>query len=269
MAKKKTVLVVVAHGDDMEFLAGGTVARFVDEKGYDVHEYILTDNTKGSYCLSAEELRERSAREAEEAGEVLGLREVRQEGYPDGLLNEIHPNVLREKVMALIREGRADIVMSWDPFAPCEEHPDHRMVAMATLEAASLSAIPLFHPEHAHPPHLVNEAYWIAKHPWNAHLFVDISATIDKKIEALLKHETQMELTVDGLRLEAEALGVDASAFQDSSPEGCRKIMDMGIRSFCAGVGEQAGMAYAEQFRYEKLGMLERILGGDIVQPDF
>ena len=269
MDKKKTVLVVVAHGDDMEFLAGGTVARFVDEKGYDVFEYILTDNSKGSYSLSAGELRERSAREAEEAGRVLGLKEVRQEGYPDGLLNEAPPNVVREKIMAMIREVRADVVLGWDPFAPCEEHPDHRVGGMALLEAASFSSIPLYHPEHAHPPYLVTETYWIAKHPWNAELFVDVSGTIDKKIEALLKHETQMELTVDGLRLEAEALGVDAAPFQDSGPEGCRRIIDMGIRSFCAAVGEKAGMPYAEQFRYEKLGMLDRILGNDLVKPDF
>ena len=97
MSRKKTVLVVVAHADDLEFMAGGTVARFVKEKGYDVYEYILTDNSKGSYSLSAGELRERSVREAEEAGRVLGLKEVRQEGYPDGLLNEEHPNVLRAK----------------------------------------------------------------------------------------------------------------------------------------------------------------------------
>ena len=80
MGRKKTVLVVVAHADDMEFLAAGAVARLINEKGYDVYEYILTDNSKGSYRLSAKELIEVSAREAVEAGGVLGLKEVRLEG---------------------------------------------------------------------------------------------------------------------------------------------------------------------------------------------
>ena len=71
VAKKKTVLVIVAHADDMEFMAAGTVARFVFEKGYDVYEYILTDNSKGSYRLPPHELVETSAREAREAGRVL------------------------------------------------------------------------------------------------------------------------------------------------------------------------------------------------------
>lgn len=64
MTRKKTVLVVVAHADDMEFMAAGTVARFVNEFGYNVYEYILTDNSKGSYRLSPQELVEVSAKEA-------------------------------------------------------------------------------------------------------------------------------------------------------------------------------------------------------------
>lgn len=267
--RKKTVLVVVAHADDMEFLAGGTVARFVQEKGYDVYEYILTDNAKGSYRLPGEELIAVSAREAVEAGEVLGLKEVRLGGYPDGYLNETPPNVLRGQVMAVVREIRADIVMSWDPFAPCEEHPDHRMAAMATLEAASFCAIPLFHPEHQHPPCRVSEAYWFAKAPWQAELFVDISSTIDTKIAALLKHECQMVLTVDSLVAEAQAAGVDIPLLANIDGDGYKQVIEMGMRRYCAETGALAGMAYAERFRYEKLGMLDKLLGTDYVKCDF
>jgi LmbE family N-acetylglucosaminyl deacetylase len=269
MSKKKTVLVVVAHADDMEFLAGGTVARFVDEKGYVVYEYILTDNSKGSYRLSAQELIAVSAHEAVEAGKVLGLKEVRLEGYADGNLNEVHPNVLRGKIMAMIREIKADLVMSWDPVAPYEEHPDHRMVAMATLEAAAFSSNPLFYPEHAHLPYMVTEAYWFAKVPYHADLYVDISSTIDKKIEALLRHDCQMVLTVDGLVQEAEALGAEVPLFQNLDSTGYRAIINMGIRKFCAETGARAGLPYAEQFRYQKLGMLDDLLGTSFVQRDF
>jgi len=267
MGKKKTVLVVVAHADDMEFMAAGTVARFIDEKGYDVYEYILTDNSKGSYRLSKEELVEVSAREAVEAGEVLGLKEVRLDTYADGFLNEENPNVIRAKVMALIREVKADIVMSWDPFAPYEEHPDHRVVSMATLEAASFSTIPLYLPECA--PYTVTEAYWFAKAPYDTNLFVDISSTIDKKIEALLTHDCQMVLTMDILVQEAEALGIEVPAFQNLGEDGHRQVIDAGIRALCADVGKQAGMAFAEQFRYQRFGLLDKLMGAELVQRDF
>jgi len=269
MGRQKTVLVVVAHADDMEFLAAGAVARLINEKGYDAYEYILTDNSKGSYRLSAKELIEVSAREAVEAGRVLGLKEVRLEGYTDGELNEVHPNVLRGKIMSMIREIKADIVMSWDPFAPYEDHPDHRMAAMATLEAASFASNPLFYPEHKHPPHMVTEAYWFAKSPHNAELFVDISSTIDKKIQALLKHDCQMILTFDGFLREMETLGAELPLFKDLPPDGYRTIIDMGMRQFCAATGGKAGMAYAEQFRYEKLGSLDKLLGTNLIEPNF
>ncbi|MBN2309523.1 MAG: PIG-L family deacetylase [Candidatus Hydrogenedentes bacterium] len=268
--KRKVVLVVVAHGDDMEFLAGGTVARFVDEKGYDVYEYILTDNSKGSYRLGPAELAGASAREAEEAGRVLGLRAVRFEGYADGELNAEPVNAIRGKIMAVIREVKADIVMSWDPFAPYEGHPDHRVVAMASLEAASFSGNPRFHPEHAHPPHPVTEAYWFAKSPTNARCFVDISSTIDKKLEALLKHDTQMALTVDGILQEARALGVSVPGLEQAAEAGAHgALMDAGVRAFCARTGAQAGLPVAEQFRYERLGMLDTVLGAPAIEPDF
>lgn len=269
MKRKKTVLVVVAHADDLEFTAAGTVARFVDEFGYDVYEYILTDNAKGSYRLKPEELIATSAKEAVRAGEILGLKEVRLEGYSDGDLNEVHPNVLRDKIMAMIREVRADIVMSWDPFAPLEDHPDHRMVAMATLDAASFSGNPCFHPHHKHAPYPVTEAYWFAKVPWQAECYVDISSTLDKKIAALLAHDCQMLLTFDFLKQEADALGVDLPALS-SLPEGGHAVLiDAAMRDHCARLGASQGLPAAERFRYEKLSALEKMLNLTVIHPDF
>jgi hypothetical protein len=116
---------------------------------------------------------------------------------------------------------------------------------------------------------MVTEAYWFAKSPHNAELFVDISSTIDKKIQALLKHDCQMVLTLDGFMREAETLGADLPLFRDLPPDGHRAIVDMGLRQFCDATGAKAGMAYAEQFRYEKLGSLDKLLGTDLIQPDF
>jgi LmbE family N-acetylglucosaminyl deacetylase len=269
MSRKKTVLVVVAHADDMEFMAGGTIARFTEEYGYDVYGYILTDNRRGSYRIASDELIAVSAAEAEKAGRILGLREVRLEGYPDGELNEVHPNTLREKVMAMIREVRADIVMSWDPFAPGEDHPDHRMTAFAALDAAAFSGNPLFHPEQPHDPWPVTEAYWFAKHPRDAESFVDISSTIDTKIKALLAHDCQMAMTFDALRQEAAVLEAAVPALQQMDPENYAPLVEMGVRMFCERIGTAAGMAAAEQFRYQSFSMLDDIFGLGLVKPDF
>ena len=268
MSRNKTVLIVVAHADDMEFMAAGTVARMVREKGYNVYEYILTDNARGSYRLKGKKLTETSAKEAVAAGEILGLKEVRFERYTDGDLNEVHPNVLREKVMRFIREVRADIVMSWDPFAPYEEHPDHRMAAMAALEAASFSGNPRFYPEHSDRPYPVTEAYWFAKSPMNAGCVVDITGTMDIKLKALLAHDCQMCFTIDSMVQEAKALGADVPLLADTEIT-YQQLIEMGVRRWCAKAGESIGAEYAERFRYQNLGMLDTLLGAGIIERDF
>lgn len=259
--RKKTVLIVAAHADDMEFMAAGTIARFVDEFNYDVYEYILTDNSKGSYRLSAEELIRISAVEARAAGAILGLKEVRLQGYVDGNLDEVPKNTLRGQIMSMMREVQADIVLCWDPFAPYEEHPDHRHAAMATLEAAHFSGNSLFYPEHIHAPYQVTELYWFAKNPHNASLLVDITGFMDKKLASLLAHVCQMELTVDALAGEAKALGLDMPLLNDPGAEAQAQLIEMGIRNYFGELGKQAGVPYAEQFRYERIGMLEKVLG--------
>jgi len=267
MNAKKTVLVVVAHADDLEFTCGGTVARMTREFGFDVYEYILTDNARGSFRLDAEELIAVSAKEAKRAGDILGLKEVRLEGYTDGDLDQVPMHVLRGQVMAMCREVKADIVISWDPFAPDEDHPDHRTLGMATYEAASFCGNPKFYPEHPHPPYPVTEAYWIAKNPWRAEKYVDITSTIETKIEALLAHDCQMVLTVDSLRQEAEVLGLDLAQLTEAGDEAHRVLIAEGMRAHCAKVGAQAGMEYAELLRYQPLSMLATMLGADAVPP--
>ena len=51
--------------------------------------------------------------------------------------------------------------------------------------------------------------------------------------------------------------------------EGYGAVISEGMRNYCATVGQQAGMDFAEQFRYQRLGMLDIILGQQTTKPDF
>ena len=55
-----TVLVLTAHGDDMEFFAGGTIAKLCS-LGYEVHLVIATDNARGTFELTAEQCDDQQA----------------------------------------------------------------------------------------------------------------------------------------------------------------------------------------------------------------
>ena len=195
------ILVVVAHADDMEFLAGGTVAKMV-EGGSEVAELIVTNNERGSYDLPPGELVERSRQEAEAAASVLGLRQVEFLDYPDGMLSDFRFNEVRERIMGHIRKFRPDTIITWDPFAPYETHQDHRITGMAAAEAAGFANLPLFHPGQVKTKDdlvTVSGKYYIAKHHINQNHVVDITGQINKKIQALLCHRTQMELTLEAV----------------------------------------------------------------------
>jgi LmbE family N-acetylglucosaminyl deacetylase len=257
--KKKVILSVSAHGDDAEFMAGGTLARLADE-GHDLYMLIATDNDRGSYRLSAAELKAIARPEAEAAGKVLGAKGVFLLGYRDGDLCDVPQSVLRGQIMYHIRKLHADVIFCWDPFAPFENHPDHRALAFATSDASSFSALPLFHPEQftqgLHPQR-VTEWYWYSKAHWEINKHVDISTTIERKIQALYAYNCQMVLTIEDLLGDARAMGVDESRLSGIDAEKFEPLIDLGVRANDAKAGTELGCNYAESFRYQTIELPE------------
>src|SRR5438552_4005259 len=80
-------MVIVAHPDDAEFMASGTVARWV-EGGSEVTYVIVTKGYKGSEDPEMTPSRLTAIREAEQraACAVLGVANAVFLGYPDGYL---------------------------------------------------------------------------------------------------------------------------------------------------------------------------------------
>jgi LmbE family N-acetylglucosaminyl deacetylase len=255
----KVVLSMAAHGDDAEFMAGGTLTRLAAE-GHEVFLAIATDNDRGSFRLSAEELKATAQPEAEAAAAALGAKGVFMLGYTDGDLCDVQPSVLRGKVMRLIRKVKADIIFSWDPKAPFEGHPDHRAIAWATSDAAAFAHFPLFHPEHLKQglePHRVTEWYWYSKAGWETNKLVDISETMDAKLEALYAYDCQMVLTLDEFLDEARVAGADEENLSAIDPTNFRPWIEMAMRSVHGRLGAEIGVTYAEAFRHERVQLPE------------
>ena len=250
------VLIFAAHADDTEFLAGGTVASMADE-GREIIEVIATNNERGTFELPPEQIIGQSENEAREAARILGKKDVVFLGYSDGFLADTPLNELREKFIRLIRTYRPRTVMTFDPWAPFETHQDHRRVAYAAVEAAGFSHFPHFHPEHAEEglePHLVTEQLLFAKNPVHADKVMDTTAYIDKKIDALCAHDSQMKLTVDDLRMSLEAAGADAEAVAGLDRNNYRSLLEIFVKAHDAEVGKKAGYEYGEEFRRELAG---------------
>jgi LmbE family N-acetylglucosaminyl deacetylase len=219
----KSAMVIVAHPDDAEFTVGGTVAAWV-EAGCCVTYVICTDGNAGSHepGITREKLAGIRRAEQRAACTTLGVSEVVFLGHDDGQLEATLD--LRRELVRAIRQYKPEVVITWDPtrlFVNGDyiNHPDHRAAAQAALDAAApASEMPLLWPE-VGAPHRVSQLYVYGND--DANVWVDVTDTIDRKIEALKCHVSQLG---------------------DWDPT---KM----IKERNAEVGEERGISYAEAYR--------------------
>jgi len=219
------VLAVYAHPDDADVACGGTLARWA-KAGADVHLIICTDGGKGTFDPSVDsaELVARRAEELEQSSAVIGLSAVTNLGYADGELGD--DESFRGQLVEWIRRLKPDVVCGHDPTAvffgqSYFNHRDHRIVGTALLDAvAPAASLPLYFPE-AGPPHGVSTM--LLSGTLEPDEWVDVSDTIEIKVEAVECHRTQFSDS-DGWAGEAVRLRAEEA-------------------------GRQAGVAYAEGFR--------------------
>ncbi len=223
----ESALVIVAHPDDIEFSSAGTIARWV-KAGTRAAYVICTSGEVGIAEPGMTKEKAAEIREAEQlaAAETVGVKEVVFLREPDGMLQ---PTLeLRKKLVREIRRFKPEIVICGDPTIVWAgdtyiNHPDHRAAAAAALDATFPAAgQPNLFEElaeegiTAHKPRKVYVTGWSG-----TDLFVNIEDTIELKIAALQKHESQMK---------------------DWDPEPL-------IKQWAAERGQGKEMAYAEGFR--------------------
>jgi LmbE family N-acetylglucosaminyl deacetylase len=193
-----TYMLVVAHPDDSEFSSAGTVARLKDA-GKRVILIQVTSGDKGSSDPTMDPQELGRLREAEEleAARRLDMDEVIFLRCEDGSLM---PDLdLREKIVRMIRVHKPDVIITHDPFRPYALHPDHRAVGLSTTDSVYPTARdPLYFPEHLKEglePHKTAEIWYFG--PEHPDKIVDITATFDKKIDALRAHYSQVGTAED------------------------------------------------------------------------
>ena len=223
------VLAIFAHPDDTEFVAGGALALWAGAGRRLIYAF-CTDGGKGSSdpAVDTPALIARRQEEQRAAARHLGCEEVVFLPYEDAMLE---PTLaLRRDLTRIIRRYRPQIVVCFDPtvywFGEFYiQHPDHRASGESALAAVFPAARDrLTFPElldEGLEPHNVDEVYLASANEPNR--WIDISSTIERKIEAMRLHKSQVG---DG-----EAL---ASL----------------LRAMAREVGEAHGLAYAEGYRY-------------------
>ena len=217
-------LIVVAHPDDADFGPAATAARWIDE-GSTGWLVCCTSGDAGADDWRADPIELAAVREAEQraAADVVGYAGVGFLHQPDGALaNDL---ALREQLVREIRTFRPDAVLTVDPETLFYgdggvNHADHRAAGMAAVDAVypaarNAMAFPWLARDGLEP-HVVRRLYLF----WSNHpsAWVDVSGTLDRKLDALrahgsqIRHPERLEPRIrEWAREEGEAIGVVAA----------------------------------------------------------
>lgn len=187
-------LAVMAHPDDVDFGAAGTVAQWTDA-GIEVTYCIITDGDAGGFDPAVPRSEIGAIRRAEQqaAAKQVGVDDVRFLGYRDGRL-EVSVE-LRRDIARVIREVRPQRVICQTPqrnmMRIAASHPDHLAAGEATMCAV--------YPDARNPfafPELADLEAWSVAETWvqgheRSNRYVDVTDTWERKMAALLAHASQ------------------------------------------------------------------------------
>jgi LmbE family N-acetylglucosaminyl deacetylase len=192
-----TILSLLAHPDDAEFLCVGTMARLVQEHGWEAHIATMTPGDCGSAELGPEEIARIRREEGRAAAALLGgtyhCLEERD-------LRIFYTEPALEKVVRLFRVVRPRIVIT---HGPSDYMLDHEITSTLARAAAFGAPMRNLFAEHGHPPPIdaVPHLYYAdpieGKDPLGRSVepgfCIDISRTLERKAEMLCCHVSQRE----------------------------------------------------------------------------
>ncbi len=260
----RVVLLVVAHADDVALFLGGTVAAWADA-GWRVVVVRVTDDRWDSVGATPEATIAANTAELHEAATILGVAEVVELGWPTDVLGDASEVELRRLIIEQVRSHRPYALVSFDPYSMFgEDNQDHVKVAAAVDEAFWTSQFDLHHPEQlvdGVTPHGCFERWYFGRRVVDVTDVVDISATLDRKVDAACAHRTMMRNYAHQLVLQAGTGGWDLPVAAEVVASGdVRPLVEPLVRAGSARTGARHGLAAAEEFRVVVFGGLWPLL---------
>lgn len=214
MKKNRSILSVFAHPDDESYGVGGSLAKYHDE-GVRLVLVTLTDGGAGSKrvkpgVLPNAPLWKCRLMELEMACQVLGVDRFVHLCFTDGKLHQTDKALMISKVVAVIREEKPDVIVTFHPNG-ISGHLDHLATTEVT-KAAFFQAAEIG--DDSLPPHKAKKLYFYSLSQPMAAMYntiyphrkycglkmKEISTIIntknysEKRLEALHCHQTQFSM---------------------------------------------------------------------------
>ena len=239
---KLRVICFGAHPDDCELKAGGVAAMWAAQ-GHHVKFVSVTNGDIGHWRDAGGPLARRRKAEVERCAKLLGIATEVLDIHDGELLPTLEN---RRTVTRLIREWKADVVMS---HRPNDYHPDHRYTGVLVQDSAYMVAVPHFCPDvpplKSNPVFLFYSDGFQKPNPFQADIAVSIDPVIEKKLDALDLLESQF--------YERGALGSAALIPTDSQKQADRrKEVRAGMAARSQAVAQRYRDKLAEWYGKEK-----------------
>jgi LmbE family N-acetylglucosaminyl deacetylase len=163
------ILAFGAHPDDLEIGMGGTIARHIS-RGHEVLMVVATVPNRKEIRIP----------EAEQAAAILGAELIVMDVPPDEL---VFSREMVRQFDHIFKEYRPDTVYT---HSNNDSHQDHNAVTNAVIATTRKNDCSLYMYEQTIPG-------GIAPLPFRSQYFIDISETIDQKLESIMAHKSQLD----------------------------------------------------------------------------
>jgi LmbE family N-acetylglucosaminyl deacetylase len=178
---RNIVLVIAAHPDDELLGCGGTVAQHITNG----------DHVTSIVVCEGDSLRYRDANEDHQsqifkAAKILGVKDVRSFQFPDQKLETVLLTDLISPILAVVRDIRPNIVY-------CQYGGDVNRDHKILFEAALVATRPTEEfIEVVYAFDTVSSTEWAYPRSFVPDTFIDISKTLNQKIEAMAAYESEL-----------------------------------------------------------------------------
>lgn len=248
----KVLATIAPHSDDHSILAGGTIAKLIQE-GYTGYLIRASNDEKDSYDLSLGQTVAANESDNQRMARELGIKQVFDLGYRNHRMDDDSRVEMRGRLIFLFRLLKVDTIFSYDPWGHYEENPDHYVTAQCVEAACWMAGGHLDFPEHfaaGLKPHAVSKRYYYARGPQLVNRVVDISGTIEQKLAAIRANKTMVGNMVRELRDRLAARKLNLPELEGDEAAAIKAYVDLRFREGFARLGREHGLAYAERFHY-------------------
>lgn len=183
------VLAIGCHPDDIEINCAGTLAKYA-ALGHKVTVCHVANGNLGHEIIQPDELRKMRAEEARSAGKLAGIEVVTCD-IGDLMVYEGQKSQ-RDLIVDMLRKYQPNVIIT---HAPNDYMPDHVAVSRLVFDASFAASVP--HYKTAEPKACeITPIYYmdnLAGVGFMPTEYVDITDTVEKKLEMLECHVSQLK----------------------------------------------------------------------------